>query len=218
MAYQLEVIKLRDLITVTQITRFVPGTSELTIEVTGEDFSSVDEVLVNDVHVPEFMIMNKTTMWVVLPDAAQDRITNIEVLSSKFTKTIQASKLQYKIGNKTRTVTGILKLTQLFTKWLLQTPGSDVFDVQRGGGLRTMIGQLTTRTMEPAMATITRAINTTTTQIREAQATQTALPMNERLLSAAMKTIKIYEQQMEARAVVDIKNMAGEDAMSSLLL
>jgi hypothetical protein len=218
MAYQLEVIKLRDLITVTQITRFVPGTTDLTIEVTGEDFSSVEEVLVNDVNAPEFMILNKTTMWVVLPDAAKNRISHIEVLSSGFTKTIQGSKLQYKIGNKTRTVTGILKLTQLFTKWLLQSPGSDVFDPSRGGGLRTMIGQLTTRTMEPAMVGITRAVSTTTTQIREAQATQTALPMNERLLSAETKSVKIYEQQMEARAVIDIKNMAGEDAMSSLLL
>lgn len=218
MAYQLEVIKFRDVIPVTKITRFVPGTSDLTLEITGEDFSSIEEVLVNDMSAPEFIILNKNTMWVVLPEGAKAKITTIEVLSSNFTKTISGSKMQFKIGDKTRTVAGILKLTQLFTKWLLQSPGSDVFDPQRGGGLQRMVGALTTRKMEPVMAAIARAVSNTTTQIREAQTTQTALPMNERLLSASASSINIYEKQMEARAIIDIRNMAGEDAASSLQL
>ena len=219
MANQLEVIKFRDLITVTAITRFVPNMADLTIEVEGEDFSSVEEVLINEVHAPEFIILNKNLMWVRLPDAAKNQISTVEVISSNFTKTIQASKLQFKIGDKTRTVTGILKLTQLFTKWLLQTPGSDIFDQDRGGGLQMMVGSLaTTKKMEPVLSRISQAVSSTASQIRAAQTTQANLPMNERLLSATVTNVNVYEQQMEARAVIDVKNMAGEDAISSLQL
>ena len=219
MAYQLEVIKFRDLVTVTQITRFVPGLADLTLEITGEDFSSVEEVLVNEVKAPEFIILNKTTMWVTLPDAAKNEIATIEVLSSNFTSSINSAKMTFKLGDKTRAVNGILKLVQLFTKWLLQSPGSDVFNPDRGGGLQQLIGQvMSTRKMEPVMASLTRAISTTVSQLQTAQSAQSNLPLNERLLSANMTTINVYEQNMEARAVIDVRNMAGEDAISSLLI
>jgi hypothetical protein len=218
MAYQLEVIKFRDVVTVTQIKRFVPGMADLTLEIRGEDFSSVEEVLVNSVRAPEFIILSKEIMWVVLPDAAKARIDTIEVMSSNFTKTLAGSKIQFKIGDKTRTVSGILKLVQLFTKWLLQSPGSDIFNPDRGGGLQNMIGRVTTQKMEPVMAAVTMAVSNVTSQIKDVQTTQTNLPMNERLLAAKIKAVNIYEPQMEARVSIDLTNMAGEDAISSIAL
>ena len=219
MAYQLEVIKFRDIVPISKISRFVPNLPELTIEIVGDDFSSVEEVLINEMRAPEFIILNKNTLWAQLPVAAQQQISTVEVLSSNFTKSLTSSKIQFKLGDKTRAVSGILKLVQLFTKWMLQSPGSDVFDPSRGGGLQQLIGTaLTSRRMEPVMSAITRSVGDTVSQIRTVQTGQSGLPMNERLLSATVTSINVFEAQMEARAVIDIQNMAGENALSSLQL
>ena len=107
---QLEVIKFRDLIPIQSVPRYVPGFDNPTIEITGEDFSSAASILINEVPAPEFIIVNKHSLYVQLPEAAQNGISTIEVLSSKFTRTTSSSKISYEIGDKTRTVSGILKL------------------------------------------------------------------------------------------------------------
>jgi hypothetical protein len=218
MAKQLEVIKFRDVVTVTALTRFVPNLSPLTIEVIGEDFSSVEEVFVNDVKAPEIIVVNRTTLWVQLPEAAQNGIRSIEVISSAFTSFDQ-SKLSFKIGPRTKTIEGPLKLMQLFVKWMLQTPGSDIFNPARGGGLQELAGKVTTtRQMDPIIATITRSVNQTSTQIQRSQVAQPKLPLGERLLSADIVNVDVSTQLMEAHLKISLLTMSGEDALASIQL
>ena len=217
MAVQLEVVKYRDLIMVTSIPRILPDISPTTIEVKGEDFSSVSSVIINSVPSPEFIIVNKHTMWVQLPDAAQSGISTIEVLSSKLTRTAVASKVLFQIGNDTRTVEGLPKLIQLFTKWLLQGPGSDIYNPDRGGGLQAIVGKInSTRDMKAVTASITSAVTRTVSQIRNSQVNQTRLPLSERLLSATLQDINVFEKQMEARAKIRIVSMAGPEAVAEI--
>lgn len=217
MSIQLEVVKFRDLVEVTGIPRFVPNLSAPTLEVTGTDFTSVESVKINEVKATEFIVLNENKMWVQLPDAAQDRISNIEVVSSRFTRTNNASKLSFLIGEKTKTVSGILKLIQLFTKWLLQSPGSDVFNPERGGGLQEFIGQVTSsRGMEPIMASIARSVQTTASQIRATQTGQSGLPTDERLLSAEATGLSVDQQLMGARVNINIRSLAGDQAVAAL--
>lgn len=217
MAVQLEVVKYRDLLQVHSIPRVIPGVSPLTIEVKGVDFSTVAEVIINSVPSPEFVIINKQTMWVQLPDAAQNGISTIEVLSSKFTRTIAASKVLFQLGDKTRAISGLPKLVQLFVKWLLQSPGSDIYDPSRGGGLQAIVGRInSTRDMKAVTASITRAVDATVTQVRNSQVNQTKLAMSERLLSASLQDINVFEKQMEARARVRIISMAGPEAVAEI--
>lgn len=218
MAKQLEVIKFRDVIAVTDLTRYVPGLYPLTIEVLGEDFTSVEEVFINDVKVPEFVIVNQTTMWAQLPETAQTSIRSIEVVSSSFTSFDQ-SKINFKIGPRTRTVEGPIKLTQLFVKWMLQTPGSDIFNPSRGGGLQELAGKLTTtKQMDPIIATITRSVNQTATQIQRAQIGHPNLPLGERLLTADIVNVDVSTKLMEARLRINLTTMSGEDALASIQL
>jgi hypothetical protein len=217
MSDQLEVVKFRDLIPLTAIPRFVPGLGAPAIEVIGDDFSSVEQVFINDVPASEFIILDKHRMYVQLPDGAQGPISTIEVLSSNFTKTTTASKVTFALGNKTRTVHGVLKLVQLFTKWMLQSPGSDIYNPERGGGLQAMVGKMvSTRKMDPILTSITQAVQNTTQQIRAAQVTMSQLPLDERLLSAVVSDMNIFEEQMEARVKVLITTVAGTDAIASL--
>jgi len=215
----IEVVKYRDLIPILSIPRFVAEFSQPTIEIRGEDFSSVDRVFVNDSPSPEFIIINKHTMYVQLPEGAKKQICNIEVLSSKFTKTTKSSKMQFEFGNKTRSVTGLMSLIQLFTKWILQSPGSDIFNPERGGGLQELVGQVTsTKRMDSVLGTVSRAVQNTVTQIRTAQIRASNLALDERLLAADVVDLQVYEKQMEAVVKVGVRSVAGQEAVTGLEL
>jgi hypothetical protein len=216
--YQLEVVRFRDLLPVMAIPGFVKGLSPLTVELRGTDFSSAERVNINEVPVPEFMIVNKTTIYAQLPDS-NSPISSIEVLSSRFSRDVESAMLSFEIGGKTRKVDGVLKLVQLFTKWILQSPGSDLFNPTRGGGLQQIVGQVSTgKDLQPVFASITRAVNTTVTQIRSAQINVPQLPLNERLLSATLLDMKIYEEYMQARARVVLQSAGGAEAVAALVL
>ncbi len=219
MPHQLEVIKFRDLLPVRTISRLVPGMPEPTLEIIGDDLSKAITVYINEISSPEFLIVSKKKIWAQLPKAAQSEIRTVEIASSGFTKTSTPSRVTFEIGNKTSTVSGILKLVQLFTKWILQSPGSDLLNPNRGGGLQNIVGKLsTTRDMQPISASITRAVTTTVTQIRAAQINVPRLPLSERLLSAALINLRVYEAQMQAVANVSIQSVAGTEAVSALVL
>lgn len=217
MAAQLEIIKFRDVLDIGSI-GFVRGITPTTMHLKGTDLSKADRIIINEMDSPEFIIIDKQTIYAQLP-LGVSRIASIEVISSGFTRSISASKLTFEIGNKTRKVEGVLKLVQLFAKWILQSPGSDIFNPSRGGGLQEIVGKVsTTRDLQPIFATITRAISITTTQIRSAQINVPELPLSERLLSANLVDIDIYEANMEARAKVRLISVAGESALSDLVL
>ena len=217
MSYQLEVIKFRDLVPITSIPRFVPEFESPTIEITGDDFSSVDKVIINDLLAPEFIIINKHKLYAQLPEGALSNISRIEVVSSSFTKNMDTSRISYELGNKTRKVNGILKLVQLFTKWMLQTPGSDLFDVGWGGGLQELVGKVSSsKSMEPVMTSVIQAIDRTSSQIQTAQAKMRGIPQDEKLLSATLVDFAIQSDRMEAWARVRLLSQAGQVAVSNI--
>ena len=217
MSKQLEVVRFRDLISVQSIPRFIPGVDAPTIEVKGEDFSSVERVLINETASPEFITVDSTTLYVQLPESVT-RISTIEVLSSKFTRTTQSSKLSYEIGPKTRTVEGILKLMQLFVKWLLQSPGSDIFNPERGGGMLELAGQVGSGKMDSLIGSVTRAVENTVTQMRSAQINVPGLPLSEQILSANVTDFDVFESQMTARVRISLVSMGGRAAVAALEL
>jgi hypothetical protein len=219
MANQLEVVKFRDLVPVSSIPRFVPDLGYLAIEVRGEDFSSVERVYINEVLAPEFIIIDTHTMYVQLPEAAQSSISSIEVVSSSFTRFASGSKISFELGNKTKTTSGLLKLVQLFTKWMLQSPNSDIFNPERGGGLQELVGKLDTDAqMNVVLSTVTRSVQNTVTQIRTVQANTPGLPLDERLLSAEVVDFIVQKAQMSAFVKVSIQSAAGQTASATLAL
>ena len=141
----------------------------------------------------------------------------VSVVSSKFTRTNKSSQLTFEIGDKSRAVEGMQKLMQLFTKWMLQSPGSDIFNPERGGGLQELVGVVSTsRNMGPILATVTRAVQNTVTQIRSAQIKFPQLPLNERLLSAEVVDLDVFEAQMTARLRVSLQSVAGPRAVAEV--
>lgn len=216
----LEVIKFRDIVRIKDITRYVPNTVVPTIEILGDDFSSVEEVYLNDQKVTAYTILNKSTMWLEVPAYTKaSELRTLEIISGNFTKTATGSKVEFKIGTRPKKIEGILKLTQLFTKWLLQSPGSDIFNPQRGGGLQDLVGNLVDiERMDHILSSITRAVNTTSTQIRTSQSSVAGMPLSERLLDAVLLDVDRNMERLEARARVHVMSMAGDEAISALNL
>lgn len=215
---QLEVVRFRDLLEVTQMPRFVPGVFPPMVEIHGPDFSTADTILINEMPCPEFIIVTKGVVYVQLPDGVK-AISSIQVLSSGFTRSVNGAKMEFVLGDKTHSITGILKLVQLFTKWILQSPGTDIFNPTRGGGMQQIVGQVATgKDMQPILSAITQAISTTVSQIRTAQIKVTDLPLDERLLSAELLGVNTFQAQMQAIAQVSLRSAAGDSAVSSLVL
>lgn len=217
---QLEVVKYRDLIEVRDIPRFVAGTAKPTLEVRGEDFGSVERVFLNEVEVEEYTIVNRSQMYVVVPDNVDSSaLRTVEVVSSNFTKTKAASKVAFEIGERPKEVSGILALVQLYTKWLLQTPGSDIFNPNRGGGLLGLIGQLISLNRTDHLVTsVTRAVQTTTQQMQVSQLNAVNIPSDQRLLDGSLVDVHINPYQAAAYVRVLITSVAGEEAVNSLVL
>lgn len=215
MASQLEVVKLRDIVEMSSVPRFVPGFEVPTIEIKGKDLRNVGQVVINDSPSPEFIIVNKTTIYAQLPSTVEVR--SVELVGNRYTGVADYSKLDFEIGSKTRLVSGIQKLVQLFTKWILQSPGSDIFNPTRGGGLQDIVGQVTTsRNMAPILGVVVRAVSSTTSQIRSAQVNTRGLPLDERLLSAEVVDFKVFDQQMEARVDVLVRSVAGPQGVANV--
>lgn len=156
------------------------------LEVIGEDFRSVEEVLINDTPSPDVMVLSKTSLIAQLPEGLQRQpnVRNVVVLSRTFTLTPR-SLLRFRIGETPGRTQGINRLVQLFVKLLLSTPGTDIFNRQLGGGaLRNVSRTFGTAEANAIKADFTIAIDRTARQILSIQSRNGSLPADERLLTA----------------------------------
>ena len=194
----LEVIKFRDILRVASVS-LVPGLPMPTVELKGDDFRSVETVSINDSSVPEFILIDKNTIYVA--------------------EAVKKNKVIFQIGTKSKKISGLLKLVQLYTKILLQSPGSDIFDPDMGGGLQDMVGRLTsTRRNDRMLAAISQSISQAEAQVRRAQLDAAEIPLEERLLSATLLDIRMFQATDEARARILITNVAGQRGEAAIEL
>lgn len=213
----LEIIKFRDVLKVTEIGGFVPNLPR-TIEIKGEDFSSAETISINDIPVEEFVIINKMTALVQLPESV-DQVKTIDVISADFTRTAAASTMSFAIGDRSKALTGLLKLVQLFVKVLMTSQGSDIFDPDWGGNLQDIVGSLiSTNRTDVVGGAVARSISSTSDQIRRAQLSLSNVPLEERLLTASLVKLSILRQTDEVRVRVLIDSVAGQRALTGIIL
>ena len=214
----LELIKFRDVLRVLSIPRLVPGVDVPTVELKGNDFRSAETVAINDLPSPEFIIIDRKTIYAQIPEGV-DAVKTVSVISNNFSTLKPASKVIFRLGDKTQTISGLMKLVQLFIKILLQSPGSDIFSPGTGGGLQEMVGRLTsTKRADRLLAQITQAIDQTKTQIRRIQMDTPGIPLTERLLNATLLDIRMVQTLDEAHARVQIDNVAGQTGLQAIEL
>jgi hypothetical protein len=188
------------------------------IRVVGEDFRSVDEVVINNEPSPDVIILSKTELVAQLPDSQQlaPDISSVAVLSNRFTVT-RRSLFRFRIGKRPGKVRGILRLLQLFVKILLTSPGTDIFRPGSGGGILSKVG--TTFGSEEGSNLVTDfvvSVTRTQRQIIAMQARDQRSPRDERLLSATVIGSQFDKTQGALYMRIRIISQAGESAEANL--
>jgi hypothetical protein len=197
--------------------RQVPGMSPRTLDITGTDFRSLDEVLLNEIPTPGAIIVSQTRLLVPVPSVlAQATITSVSVLSRRLTLTSR-SVIQFRVGRSPSKVRGILRLVQLFLKVLFTTPGRDIFTPKLGAAALKNIG----RNFGPGgdvVLDFVLSVETTVRQILAIQSKDASIPFDERLLSARLLGAKPDFEQSALVVSVELTSQAGQAAVTNVVV
>lgn len=190
------------------------------LEVTGEDFRSVDEVRINDISSPDFVVLSKTRLLAQLPETLQENpeITSVQVLSRTLTVT-EKSLLRFRIGDTPGKVQGVLLLLQKFVKLLLSEPGSDIQNRDLGGGALRNVGvTFSSGDGESIKQDFVIAIDRVARQLISIQSRNGRLRRDERLLNATLRGATFDRTEGSLFVVIEVVSQAGSTARVNLEL
>lgn len=218
MAIDFQVIFPADVIPLTSV-RVVPGLFPRTVDVIGADFRSVDEVRVNDVRSPSFVVLSQSRLLAQVPQSLRnDTITSVGVISNQVTLSGR-SLVRFKLGTRTTKVNGILRLMQTFLKILFTTPGRDIFSPRIGGnGFAPLGSTYSIENGSGAVADFVIAVNNASKQLIAIQSRGSTIPREERLLSATVQNASFNKNELALVVGVELLSQTGQRALASLML
>lgn len=190
------------------------------LDITGEDFSSVDTVSINEMDSPDVIVLSANRLLAQLPTSLQEvpDVQSVMVVSRTMTLS-SSSLLRFRIGNTPHATSGLMRLVQLFTKVLLSDPGSDTFNRGLGGGLLQGIGSnISDAEGAGVRANATLAVNRTAKQIIMVQSRDGTLARDERLLTARVAGVTFSRASASLFISVDVISQAGTSATSNMEL
>jgi len=191
------------------------------LDIRGQDFRSVDEVLINDLPSPDVIVVSKSQLLAQLPDRLQGapgQVNTVMVLSKRLTVS-ERSIIRFRISDTPGRVRGLLRLIQLFLKTLFTTPGSDIFDQDAGGGALRKVGE-TFGADEGGniVSSFVVSVNQTARQIVARQSRDSSLPLDERLMSARVIRANFDKNQGALFIGVELLSQAGQQAIANMEL
>ena len=190
------------------------------LDIQGDDFTEVDEVLVNDLQSPDVFILSPHRLIAQIPtlNPLNLIINDVKVLSRRLTVT-KRSLLRFRIGDSPGRVQGILRLIQLFVKTLFTTPGTDIFSPRSGGaGLQNIGETFGIDEGHDVVRDFVISVRNTTRQIIAVQGRTPGIPRDERLLAAKVLQGRFNREQTARIARVEITSQAGHSAITNVEL
>lgn len=219
MAFDIQTVHPQNTIPVSRTSLIVLGGIRA-LDVIGDDFSSVDDVFINDMISPDVIVVSANRLIAQLPDSLQDHpdIHSIMVVSRQLTLSA-SSLLRFRMGNTPGRVNGVLRLLQLFVKILLSEPGSDIFNKQVGGGLLRNIGAtFGSEEGDTIRADATVAVDRAARQVISVQSRDGTLPRDERLLNASLVGATFSRSSGSMFLSVEVVSQTGVPARLNLEL
>lgn len=190
----------------------IRGFLPVSIVVVGSDFDKTSEVYYNDTLVTEFIVNSPARMVVRVPDSQVGKsFQSIRVLSTAMA-TKKDAVLSFGIGNPAQFTSGLDRLVQAWAMVFLTTPGSDIFDLESGGGARSIIGRNTDRRGKGVSADLAHAIDRTKTELLRLQSKYPNLPLDEKILNASLASLTFDSKTTSLLARVELSNMMGQAA------
>lgn len=212
----IKVIAIKDILVVDEV-GFVPNFSPRTLDIRGIKLLKANEVYVNSFPVPEFIIVSDTKILAQVPNSQLNTtITSVTVLSTK-PSVDRSSFLHFEVGKTISSLQGLEKLVQLFTKMLIQTPGSDRFHPDEGGGLLKLVGSNVGKNQGKSLsASLVSAVNRTRDQLMMKQSGITRIHPDERLLRADVQAVGYNPNTTTLVARISVGAYSGRQAVANL--
>lgn len=208
----IQIIRLLDDLRVNSIRNAV-GVSPRSIIITGEDFRSVETVIIDGFVAPEFIVYSPTELVAEVPAPLRESvIQGVSVLSASLTLT-ERSLVEFTFGTRPKKATGTLRLMQTFLRILMRSPGSNRFHPRSGGGLLKLIGGSVTN---QTAADIAIAVQSARQYLINVQTTDRGIPPSERLLSAEIQSIDVQPELTSAFVTLVLTSHSGARSAATL--
>jgi hypothetical protein len=186
-----------------------------TAEISGVDFSSARDVIINEAKSPSVIIQSKNLLYAQMPSNVGS-IRSVVVISNRLTRT-KRSTIKFIIGDTPSYVSGIERLVQTFLKLLLQTPGTDAFAQNIGGGILGAVAKIGRSGGATSMtADVQLGVDRVRKQLIAIQTNDPALAVSERLLYARLLSAKFSPQEQTLFCRIDIANQASQSTVVGL--
>jgi hypothetical protein len=218
MALDFQVVFPQVVVPLTGVTQ-LQGMTPRTLQIVGQDFSTVDQVLINDLPSPSVVILSKTKLLAQVPDELTlSLITSVTVTSNSLTVSPR-SLIKFQIGSPASKVSGILRLLQIFLKILFTSPGRDIFAPRLGGNGLKDVG-LTFGEDEGGniVSDFIVAVNTTVRQVLTIQSKNPTLASSERLMSATVTSATYSSVESALIVSVLVVSQAGQSATANVMV
>lgn len=210
----LQIISYKDSAAISNV-GVAPGSAGTVLSLQGRDFINVTDVLINGVPSPQYVVASPTQISAQIPESQMTQfIRSVTVLTSSVGRT-GASVVSFRQSGGRGEAIGITYLVQTFLSVLLATPGSDIFNPELGGGLRSLVtGAVANSAFR---AEVSQAITRTMTQILAMQAAE-ALPAEDKLSSAQLLEASYDRRSSTVSVRVQIFSTAGRTADAGIRL
>jgi hypothetical protein len=174
-----------------------------------EDYSTVVMVVINDFIIEELATYGRDLLVYVPEELDETEDVRYVALISEETVTSNETLLRIGLGVIPGQVEGADRLIQLFVKVLFQTPGTDIYHKDIGGGLLRIRKRGTSgNDVSTISAEIAAAIRKTDKDIKGMQAGLT-LPAEERLVSTEILRIRQDPNTQDINVLIALKTLAG---------
>lgn len=187
------------------------------LDIRGTGFEDVANVIINGYRSPNFIVESSRRIFAEVPSAVRgDPVNDIQVLLLAAAAG-QESAVILDVGGGNGYVSGTAKLLQTVIKVLLTTPGSDIFNPQLGGGLRTVLGTNFNDAIT-AEARVRQAISDTEGQLRALHSAMPRLPEAEKLRSIAVLSVEFSIDDSALYTRIAVTSQDGNRVSSGVTL
>lgn len=212
----IKLLTIRDLLPVSKV-EYVANFVPLSLTIYGEKLDQATTVYINDIEAPEFVVLSRSRIMAQVPSTEiNDTIRKVMVVAEK-PAVDRSSLLHFEMLKSFHSLDGIERLVQHFCKLLMQSPGSDKFSPNLGGGLLKIVGRNVSKNDSKSLqASVVGAVSRTRDQILSQQASNSRIPSDERLLTASTEAVGFDVSTTTLRARISLTAVSGRQAVANL--
>lgn len=214
----LQILTIRDLLPITKV-EFAPNVNPPSVIIQGERLDQATSVFINDIEVSEFAVLSVNRLLAGIPVSEQSSILRKIAVIATVPAVNRSSLLHFEVTSTVRRIAGLEKLIQAYCKQLIQTPGTDRFRPNDGGGLLKLTGRNVSKgDARSIQASVVGAINRARDQLIARQNTDRRIPADERLLTATASAVGFDALTTTLTASISLSAVSGKQAVANLTL